>query len=185
MILVDCTAGGAARRTAHEILAALGPAAAPVLHDAARDRWRRAHPGEISSTPARAAFARLAARLRAPAALPAAIDAFVAPGLFSAATARALPALFARVRGSRVAWLQPLAPLRAPDTAPPALVARLPAYAQDLLAFDAVVAPDAAARADLLDYWAWLGIASPPSVVAPPPAPGELVSWLQRVPPRR
>lgn len=100
----------------------------------------------------------------------------IVPELFSPDVARHFPALFARVAGPRVAVFYDAIPLKLPELTPPATVARFPGYLRELLAFDGIAAISEDSRAVLVDYWQWLGVASPPVVTAlplgiTPPAP--------------
>jgi glycosyltransferase involved in cell wall biosynthesis len=95
-------------------------------------------------------------------------DCLIEPEIFSPAAGRALPALFAGISGPRVALFHDAAALRAPELAPPKTVARYPAYLQELLRFDGIAAISAESRDVLVEYWRWLGVASPPPVVGLP-----------------
>jgi glycosyltransferase involved in cell wall biosynthesis len=95
-------------------------------------------------------------------------DGLIEPEIFSPAVSRALPGLFARISGPRVAVFHDATVLRLPELSPPKTVARYPAYLQDLLLFDGVAAISEDSRAMLVDYWRWLGVAHPPPVVALP-----------------
>jgi glycosyltransferase involved in cell wall biosynthesis len=55
-------------------------------------------------------------------------------------------------------------PLRYPQITWPQSVARHPGYMKNLAQFDRVWAVSAASRDDLLGYWRWLGVATPPPV---------------------
>jgi len=57
-------------------------------------------------------------------------------------------------------------PLKQPHITWPASVARHPAYMKMLASFDLVLAISEASRRELLDYWAWLGLARVPRVEA-------------------
>jgi len=57
-------------------------------------------------------------------------------------------------------------PLKQPHITWPASVARHPAYMKMLASFDLVLAISEASRRELLDYWAWLGLAHVPRVEA-------------------
>jgi glycosyltransferase involved in cell wall biosynthesis len=104
-------------------------------------------------------------------------DALLCPELFSAEVAAQLPALFAAVRGPRVAIFHDALGLKFPELTPRATVARLPSYLRELLQFDGVVAVSEDSAASLRDYWSWLGVADPPPVRALPNAldPGPVV----------
>ncbi len=92
-------------------------------------------------------------------------DALIAPEIFSAKIARAYPALFASVRGPRVAIFHDAIALKLPEFTPVKTVARFPAYLRELLAFDGIAAVSEDSRQSLIDYWNWLGVANPPPVV--------------------
>ncbi|QYM80807.1 glycosyltransferase [Horticoccus luteus] len=92
----------------------------------------------------------------------------IVPELFSPTVARSLPALFAHVAGPRVAVFYDAIPLKLPELTPAATVARFPGYLRELLAFDGIAAISEDSRAALVDYWEWLGVASPPVVSALP-----------------
>ena len=92
-------------------------------------------------------------------------DALIVPEIFSAKIARAYPALFANVRGPRVAVFHDAIALKLPEFTPAKTVARFPAYLCELLAFDGVAAVSEDSRQSLLDYWRWLGVPNPPPVV--------------------
>ena len=93
-------------------------------------------------------------------------DALVVPEIFSAKIARAYPALFACVRGPRVAIFHDAVALKLPELTPAKTVARFPSYLCELLAFDGVAAVSEDSRQSLIDYWQWLGVQNPPPVVA-------------------
>jgi glycosyltransferase involved in cell wall biosynthesis len=90
------------------------------------------------------------------------------PEIFSPVVNAALPALFAAVRGPRVALFNDAIALKLPELSPAGTVARFPAYLRELLAFDGVAAISEDSRATLLDYWRWLGAAQTPPVAAIP-----------------
>ena len=90
------------------------------------------------------------------------------PELFSSNVAAALPALFATVRGPRVALFHDAIALKFPELTPTKTVARFPAYLRELLAFDGIAAVSEDSRTTLLDYWRWLGVAAAPPVQAIP-----------------
>jgi glycosyltransferase involved in cell wall biosynthesis len=90
------------------------------------------------------------------------------PEIFSPTVSAALPALFAAVRGPRVALFNDAIALKLPELSPAGTVARFPAYLRELLAFDGVAAISEDSRASLVDYWRWLGAARTPPVVAIP-----------------
>ncbi|MBK9989593.1 MAG: glycosyltransferase family 4 protein [Verrucomicrobia bacterium] len=91
--------------------------------------------------------------------------ALVAPEIFSAKIARAYPALFARVRGPRVAVFHDAVALKLPEFTPAKTVARFPCYMRELLAFDGIAAVSEDSRQSLIDYWQWLGVRKTPQVV--------------------
>ena len=93
-------------------------------------------------------------------------DALVVPEIFSAKTARAYPALFASVRGPRVAVFHDAIALKLPEFTPKKTIARFPAYLCELLRFDGIAAVSEDSRQSLIDYWRWLGVQNPPPVVA-------------------
>lgn len=153
-----------------------------VCHDPYLDAWRPLDageldhlvPGQISGGSRGARWTlpkRLAGHARrlvgARPELPAA-DALVCPELFSAKTGARLPEIFARVRGPRVAIFHDAIGLKLPELSPPATVARLPAYLQELLLFDGVAAVSEDSATSLRDYWQWLGITAAPPVKAVP-----------------
>jgi glycosyltransferase involved in cell wall biosynthesis len=90
------------------------------------------------------------------------------PEIFSPTVNAVLPALFAAVRGPRIALFNDAIALKLPELSPPGTVARFPAYLRELLAFDGVAAISEDSRASLVDYWRWLGVAQPPPVAAIP-----------------
>ncbi|HTZ21898.1 MAG TPA: glycosyltransferase [Opitutaceae bacterium] len=55
-------------------------------------------------------------------------------------------------------------PLRHPQITWPQSVARHPGYMKSLARFDRIWAVSAASREDLLGYWRWIGVATPPPV---------------------
>jgi glycosyltransferase involved in cell wall biosynthesis len=92
----------------------------------------------------------------------------IVPEVFSAAVARALPAVFATTPGPRIALFHDAIALKFPELTPAKTVARFPAYLVELLAFDGIAAVSEDSRASLVDYWRWLGTANPPPVHAIP-----------------
>lgn len=92
----------------------------------------------------------------------------VCPELFSARAAAEFPALFAAVRGPRVAIFHDAIGLKFPELTPPATVARLPAYLRELALFDGVAAVSEDSAASLREFWAWSELPHPPPVVAIP-----------------
>ncbi len=104
----------------------------------------------------------------APALTQLAASALLVPEIFSATTARALPALFAATAGPRVAVFHDAIALKYPELTPTKTVARFPSYLRELLAFDGIAAVSDDSRAALVDYWRWLGIGAMPPVVTIP-----------------
>ncbi|HVU16298.1 MAG TPA: glycosyltransferase family 1 protein [Candidatus Didemnitutus sp.] len=96
--------------------------------------------------------------------------------LFSARVGRHWSRLRERVTGPTVAVFHDAIGLKLPELTPPATVARLPGYLQELLSFDGVAAVSEDSAASLRDYWKWLGIADAPPVISlglgwdPPPS---------------
>ena len=90
------------------------------------------------------------------------------PEVFSPDVARALPALFARIDGPRVALFHDAIALKYPELTPTKTVARFPAYLIELLAFDGIAAVSSDSRTSLLEYWRWLGVHTAPPVVTIP-----------------
>jgi len=154
---------------------------APVCFDPHQETWRSLQPWEnnILADIGGAGSAHRSARwplsvrlegyarrlLNAKASCPSG-DALLAPEIFSAKVARAYPALFARVRGPRVAIFHDAIALKLPEFTPANTVARFPVYLQDLLAFDGIAAVSEDSRQSLIDYWRWLGVQNPPPVAA-------------------
>lgn len=95
-------------------------------------------------------------------------DALIVPEIFSPAVARALPVLFAKVNGPRVALFHDAIALTHPELTPAGTVQRFPAYLQELTAFDGIAANSEASREALVGYWRWAGVKAPPPVVAIP-----------------
>lgn len=91
---------------------------------------------------------------------------FVGVELFSARVGRQLPRLLERVNGPAIAVFHDAIGLKLPELTPPATVARLPGYLQELLVFDGIAAVSEDSAAALRDYWKWLGIVNPPPVHA-------------------
>jgi glycosyltransferase involved in cell wall biosynthesis len=88
------------------------------------------------------------------------------PEIFSPAVAAALPALFARSSGPRVALFHDAIALQFPEFAPRSTVARFPGYLRELLGFDGIAAVSEASRDSLVGYWRWLGVSRMPPVAA-------------------
>jgi len=172
------------QRVARSMAAALGERALPVTFDPYLRAWRplasfeRANLAAVAPARKRGGRWPLAARLRgrlgrwcgiggggldggAPG------DAgLIVPEIFSPAVAGALPALFARVRGPRVAIFHDAIALQLPELTPAKSVARFPSYLRELLVFDGIAAVSEDSRRSLVDYWDGLGASSRPPVVA-------------------
>ena len=84
--------------------------------------------------------------------------------LFSAAERPGLADFLARKPCRCAAVFHDAIPLRLPQITWPQSVARHPEYLKRLAAFDRVFAVSAASRAELLGYWRWLGVPTPPPV---------------------
>lgn len=84
--------------------------------------------------------------------------------LFSAAERPGLAAFLAARPCRCAAVFHDAIPLRLPQITWPHSVARHPEYLKRLAAFDRVLAVSAASRAELLGYWRWLGVPTPPPV---------------------
>lgn len=174
------------QRVARSLLAALGPAGAPVTYDPYARRWRplraweqanlAAEGGDAGRRGARWPWAqRWRGRLeRWGAGSPggagdaSAAAGLIVPEIFSARVGAALPALAATVRGPRIAIFHDAIALQFPELSPAGTVARFPGYLQELAGFDGIAAVSADSGASLLDYWRWLGLADPPPVIALP-----------------
>jgi glycosyltransferase involved in cell wall biosynthesis len=162
--------------------AALGPATAAITHDPHRRTWRRLEAWEEKNLRGTAASAKrgaawpLTARLRGRALRGLGIGApnlpansgLLVPEVFSPAVAAALPALFSRAAGPRVAVFHDAIPLKFPELTPPKTVARFPAYLAELATFDGIAAVSEDSRAALADYWTWAGLRAAPPMVAIP-----------------
>jgi glycosyltransferase involved in cell wall biosynthesis len=172
------------QRVARAVAAALGDRAQAITYDPYRGAWRRLAAWEqanlAAQAPARKRGARwpLLARLRSTlagrgrqggllGAGPGEAGLLV-PEIFSPAVAAALPALFAQVRGPRVAVFHDAIALQLPELTPVKSVARFPAYLAELLVFDGIAAVSEDSRQVLVDYWDRLGVAARPPVVAIP-----------------
>lgn len=90
------------------------------------------------------------------------------PELYSPEVSAALPALFSRVSGPRVALFHDAIALKLPHLAAPSTVSRFPAYLHSLARFDGIAAVSADSREALLDYWKWAGLGNTPPVAAIP-----------------
>lgn len=101
----------------------------------------------------------------------------VAPELFSKEVGAAYRDLFSRIPGPRVAIFYDTIPLTHPELMPAGMVARFPAYLDELRQFDAIAAISEYSRESLEGYWHWSGISNAPPVVtivpgvARPPTP--------------
>lgn len=190
MLLVDLThtchstARTGIQRQACGVFHALarGREAGGVCHDPYAARWRPLEAEELAladwdrragtsrgacwsfSRRLRSRLQRLAHRVPP---LPAA-DGFVCPEIFSPRVAAALPEIFARVHGPKVAFFFDTIPLTHPELTPPKTVARFPAYMQELLQFDGVAANSRSTADSLLGYWRWLGVDRPPALTVLP-----------------
>jgi glycosyltransferase involved in cell wall biosynthesis len=175
------------QRVTRALWTELGSEGLPVCRDPFLDSWRVLEPWETANlavpTPAAGRSvkwplrARIRGRLRRLAGsgrrtgcvgLPAAAQGLIVPELFSSGVARALPAIFSAVSGPRVALFYDATPLTHPELTPPGMVARFPAYLQDLLLFDGIAAISGESRDALAGYWSWLGVRGHPPVVAIP-----------------
>lgn len=88
----------------------------------------------------------------------------ICPEIFSPQVAANWSAIFARVRGPRIALFCDAIALQYPELTPPATVARFPAYLQELLQFDGIAAISETSAEILRDYWRWLGVTATPVV---------------------
>lgn len=170
------------QRVARSLQLALGDGAVAVTHDPHLKAWRVLRAWEQASLAVSSAArtrgarwplaAKLAGRTRwllgqGGAAFPE-HSGLIEPEVFSPTVARALPQLFTRTRGPRVAVFHDAIALKFPELSSPATVTRFPAYLVELLAFDGIAAVSEDSRATLLDYWRWLGAKDPPPVRAIP-----------------
>ena len=166
------------QRVCRALRTALGDAAAPITFDPHERSWRPLQRWERDALSSEAAAAKrsaqwpLAAKLQGHArrvlgrkvrALPP-NSGLIVPEVFSPAVARALPALFVRTTGPRVAIFHDAIALKFPELTPPKTVARFPAYLVELLGFDGIAAISNDSRDSLVDYWRWLGIREIPAV---------------------
>jgi len=170
-------------------LRAAGASPLAVTHDPFAGGWRPLAGWEkinlAARTPARrrrarwpwsARLAGWGSRLLASGtAAPPPANALLVPEIFSPGTCRALPDLFKRIRGPRVALFHDAIALRLPELTPPGTVGRFPGYLRELLAFDGIAAVSEDSRLSLVDYWRWAAFTHCPPVVAIPlgidPAP--------------
>lgn len=166
------------QRVCRSLHAALGNAAEALTFDPHQHAWRRLQAWERATLAADSVAAKRGARWpliaklrgrahrvlhRAPPKLPE-NSGLIVPEAFSPAVARALPALFARVTGPRVALFHDAIALKYPELTPTGTVARFPAYLIELLGFDGIAAVSDDSRASLVDYWRWLGVPTAPPV---------------------
>jgi glycosyltransferase involved in cell wall biosynthesis len=167
-------------RSLHRALAASGTAR-PVCHDPWQRAWRALDSAELAALGAKKVTAQrkvawplrvrargLLRRAFTRSAPPLVGDALLVPEIFSAATARALPALLSHVTGPRAAVFYDTIPLQLPELTPARTVARFPSYLRELLMFDGVAAISEDSRDALLDWWRWCGVTAHPPVVAIP-----------------
>jgi glycosyltransferase involved in cell wall biosynthesis len=168
------------QRVVRSLRAALSDRAVGITFDPYLEAWRMLQPWEIenleSTAPAlkRGAQWPWRAKLRGRAKrafsaqsndlLPVQAAGTIVPELFSPAVAAALPDLFSRGSGPRVALFHDAIALKLPELTPKKTVARFPAYLRELLAFDGIAAVSDDSRAALVDYWRWLDVAQPPPV---------------------
>ena len=171
------------QRVTRALLAALGDTALPITHDPHLGAWRLLEAWESANLAADSAAGKrgarwpLGARLRghgrrllgrrsplSPELAALTSSGLLVPEVFSPGVAAALPALFAAVRGPRVALFHDAIALKYPELTPTKTVARFPAYLRELLSFDGVAAVSDDSRTSLLDYWRWLGVPTMPPV---------------------
>jgi glycosyltransferase involved in cell wall biosynthesis len=175
------------QRVARALLRTLGERAVPVTFDPHLEAWRPLEAWEqenlVADSPDKKRSAQwpIDARMRGRArrwfgtggersaanALPRNRGVIV-PEVFSPDVAKALPALFAKTTGPRVAIFHDAIALKYPELTPAKTVARFPAYLFELLAFDGIAANSADSRDSLIDYWRWAGVKHPPPVTAIP-----------------
>jgi glycosyltransferase involved in cell wall biosynthesis len=166
------------QRVTRSLHAALGARGLALTHDPHREVWRelegweRANLSNDAPAAKRGAQWPVAAKLRGKAhrllagkapRVPA-NSGLIVPEVFSPAVARALPLLFASVRGPRVAIFHDAIALKFPELTPTKTVGRFPSYLVELLCFDGIAAVSDDSRAALIDYWRWLGRAETPPV---------------------
>jgi glycosyltransferase involved in cell wall biosynthesis len=168
------------QRVTRSLHDALAEAAVPITHDPYRGIWRELTDWERANLSAAVAAAKRGARWPLGSRLRGRLQRILAhtppevpensgllvPEVFSPETAAALPALFARVRGPRVALFHDAIALKFPELTPTRTVARFPAYLRELLVFDGIAAVSEDSRSSLLDYWRWLGVTKHPPVDA-------------------
>lgn len=174
------------QRVALELRKALQGLPHPIqdyTHDPYLERWRPLEPWELAAVngPAQSAkrrgaywpwTAQLKGRLRrwtAPspksAELPASPTGFFTPEIFTQRTGRHLPALFNKLACPKVALFHDAISLQLPEMAPSSAVSRFPAYLNELLEFDGVIAVSEHSRQALLGYWDWAGWKETPEVI--------------------
>ncbi len=171
------------QRVTRALAAGLGPDGRLVTFDPYRRAWRGLQRWERTNLAATAPAAKRGARWPLAAQVGGSLrrwfggsvtglasgDAgLIVPEIFSPAVARALPGLCAQVRGPRVALFHDAIALQLPELTPVKTVARFPAYLRELLRFDGIAAVSEDSRRALVEYWDWLGVASPPPVAAIP-----------------
>jgi glycosyltransferase involved in cell wall biosynthesis len=194
MLLLDLTHTAHTRsltgiqRVTRALWTEFGAEALPICRDPYLRAWRPLESWETANlavrTPSTKRSARwpLRSRLRGilgrlarrETALPGGVTALIEPEIFSPAVAVALPSLFARVPGPRVAVFYDAIALAYPELTPAGTVARFPSYLRELLEFDGVAAISRESRDSLLGYWQWLGARDTPPVVAIPHGPSGL-----------
>jgi glycosyltransferase involved in cell wall biosynthesis len=147
MIHFDVTKAAAGRhasglqRVSRQLLAALGPAAAPVRWHASTGRFRTAAGEE-----------------------PGADDWLLTPEVFAPEERPGFADWLARRPCRCAAVFHDAIPLRLPHLTWPRSVARHPAYLRCLAELDAIWAVSAASRDELQGYWHWVGVTRPPPV---------------------
>jgi len=167
------------QRVARSLHSALGTRAVAITHDPYAETWRELDETERATLATRGGAStgrgaqwplgeKIRGRLqcwlgnqsaiRIPAS--AMENGLLVPAVFSPATADALPALLAAVRGPRVALFHDAIALKFPELTPVKTVARFPAYLRELLQFDGVAAVSEESRQSLVDYWQWLGLSA-------------------------
>lgn len=182
------------QRVTRSLKTALGEQAVAITHDPHQRTWRTLEPWENANlvateaagkrsaawpvaAKARGTIRRLLGSRTADDLLPLG-SAVLVPEVFSPGVAAALPALFARTSGPRIALFHDAIALRYPELTPTKTVARFPAYLRELLVFDGIAAVSEDSRDALRDYWRWLGVTQAPQIEAiplgvdqPPPPP--------------
>jgi glycosyltransferase involved in cell wall biosynthesis len=189
------------QRVTRSLWKALGSGSLPVCHDPHLRDWRPLEGWEIRNLSVRTPAARrgaswpLVSRVRGTlrrfagggSAFPGCDPdpagrkrGLIEPEIFSPAVAKALPPLFARAPGPRVALFYDAIALTHPELTPSGTVARFPGYLRELLAFDGIAAISEESRDALLGYWRWLGARGAPPVVAIPLALSEVGGLANR-----